>query len=598
MVRAAELRGGKFAFIWAVIISIIIMSMNVGNANASGDVVSRSLHGTILDEAGLPIEGASVRIGVYNSSQGFRQVASVVTDDEGHYEALYEKTLGDAVSAILDVQGQVVVYEVPGDTLDFRMTQERATITGTIAHPDEYATPVQGYPVSISVNLGRGGGRIEVGSLLTDRDGSYRFSIIPGQFQSIRGENRFSVVLNGNMEEVVELRQGDQRVMDCVVYDAPPASYYNGMLQVDVIHADTNEPIEHASVELAGTDEVLFQAGHYFFSNVLRGGHYTVAASAEGYAAAEYPVTINGGVALVTVKLAPAISNSPPVVTATAERAPDRNGWYNRDVLVSFQATDEKDGELPVDPPVRVTTEGANQSIVGSATDSAGLTGTGSLLVSLDKTAPVTAVDAAGDAGGGNWYRSDVRVTLTASDLLSGSEKTMYSLDRGRTWLSYDGPITFTSEGEHRLQYRSTDVAGNTEDVKQLVVKIDKTKPVLALLLNPPLLNAAGEGMVPVKAVTFGYDGASGIASIVLTSITVYENGGALPSGDDIHHADFGTFDTAFELRAKQPAAGLTRQYKVTYTATDLAGNVTTASSAAVVLKRWTWADFGNGISS
>jgi hypothetical protein len=430
MVRATELRGGKVTFIWVVIISFIIMSIHAGSVNATGDVVSRSLQGTITDEAGAPIEGAAVRIGTYNGSQGFRQVASVMTDEQGHYEALYEKTLGDAVSAILDVQGQVVVYEVQGDTLDFQMTQERASISGTIVHPDEYATPVQGYPVSVSVNLGRGEGRIQLGSILTDSDGYYQFSLIPGQFQTIHGENRFSVVLNGNAEEVIELHQGGQHVLDRVVYDGPPASFYNGMLQVDVIHAVTSEPIEHASVELVGTNEVLFQAGNYFFSNVLRGGPYTVAASAEGYAAAEYPVTINGGMALLTVKLQPAASNHPPVVTATADRAPDRGGWYNRDVLVSFQATDEDD-ELTIDSPILVTTEGANQAITGTATDSAGLTGSGSLLVSLDKTAPITGADAAGDAGSGNWYRSDVRVSLTASDHLSGIDRTMYSLDRG-----------------------------------------------------------------------------------------------------------------------------------------------------------------------
>lgn len=588
MIRATGLRGGKLTFIWAVIISFIF-TMNVGNVSASEEVVSRSLQGTILDEAGVPLEGASVRIGVYNGSQGFRQVASVVTDGQGHYEALYEKTMGDAVSAILDVQGQVVVYEVQGDTLDFQMTQERASISGTIVHPDEYATPVQGYPVSVSVNLGRGGGRIQLGGILTDSDGHYRFSLIPGQFQTIHGENRFSVVLNGSAEEVVELYQGGQQVLDRVVYDGPPASYYNGMLQVDVIDAVTNEPIEHASVELAGTNEMLFQAGHYFFSNVLRGGPYTVAASAVGYAAAEYPVTINGGMAFLTVKLQPAVTNHPPVVKATADREPDRGGWYNRDVLVSFQGADEEDDELTIDPPVWVTTEGANQSITGTATDSGGLTGSGSLIVSLDKTAPVTVADAAGDAGSGGWYRSDVRVSLTASDHLSGTDHTMYSLDRGRTWRTYEQPITFSREGNHRLQYRSMDVAGNTEGIQELVVRIDKTKPVLMVLPNPPIITPANGKMVPVRAVVMSADFHSGIESVELTSITIHESGGdaSLPTADDIQKAELGTFDTDFELRAEAPGVGLTRQYSITYTATDRAGNTTVAMTDVSVAKLW-----------
>lgn len=588
MVRATGLRGGKFAIIWAVIISFIFMSMNAGNVHASGEAVSRSLQGTILDEGGVPIEGASVRIGLYNGSQGFRHAASAVTDGQGQYEVLYEKTPGDAVSAILDVQGQVIVYEVLGDTLDFQIPHERATISGTIAHPDEYATPVDGYPMSISVNLGRGG-RIQLGSMLTDRDGKYQFPLIPGRFQTIHGENRFSIVLNGGEEEIIELHQGGQHVLDRVVYDSPPASYYNGMLQVEVIHADTNEPIEHATVELAGTEEVLYQSGHYFFSNVLRGGVYTVAATAEGYAAAEYPVTINGGMAQLTIKLAPAIRNNPPVVTATAERAPDRNGWYNRDVLVSFQGADEEDDELMIDPPVWVTTEGADQAIVGTATDSGGLTGSGSLLVSLDKTAPVTVADAAGDAGSGNWYRSDVRVSLTASDHLSGTDHTVYSLDRGRTWRTYKEPVTFAREGKHSLHYRSKDVAGNMEDIKELVVKIDKTKPALLVLPNPPIITPASGKMIPVRAVVVNADFHSGIESVNLTSITIHEIGGdgTLPTSDDIQNAELGTFDTDFELRAEAPGAGLTRYYTITYTATDRAGNTTVAKTDVKVAKLW-----------
>lgn len=588
MFRATESRGGKSIIIWAMMVSIIVMSWNVGSAQATDDnVVTRSLQGTIVDEAGVPIEGATLQIGIYNASQGFRFVGSGSTDTQGKYSIDYEKTLGDAVSAILKVRGFVVVYEVLADTLDVELPEESSTITGTITFGDEYATPVGNYPVNLGVYLGRGEGRINIGDALTDADGRYVFSFIPGNFNSMRGENYFVITYNGNQEETLQLHQGGHAVRDRTVYDQPP-SYFNGRLEADVTDAATNEPIEDAVVELVGTNIPLVQSGHYFFSNVLRGGPYTVRASAPGYETTEEPIEINGFVYRLSVKMTASSVGNPPVVTAVAEREPDRNGWYNRDVLVSFHAADEE-GEVTVDPPVLVTAEGSSQTITGTATNAAGLTGTGSIIISLDKSAPSTDALTSGDTSGGQWFRSDVEVSLSAIDSLSGVEGTEYSLNHGRTWKAYQGPITFTNEGEHRLQYRSTDLAGNKEAIKQLVVKIDRTPPVLLVVSNPPLLTNANGRMAPVRTVVMGADFYSGVESIELTSIKIHENGGngTLPTPDDIQKAEYGTFDTSFELRAEAPAPGLTRHYTITYTATDRAGNETTAKTVVSVAKLW-----------
>jgi hypothetical protein len=132
-------------------------------------------------------------------------------------------------------------------------------------------------------------------------------------------------------------------------------------------------------------------------------------------------------------------------------------------------------------------------------------------------------------------------------------------------------------------------VVGNAEGIKELVVRIDKTKPVLVLLPNPPIMTPANGKMVPVRAVVLSADFDSGIQSVKLTSITIHESGGdgSLPTPDDIQNAELGAFDTDFELRAEAPGVGLTRQYSITYTATDHAGNTTVAMTDVRVAKLW-----------
>ena len=93
-----------------------------------------------------------------------------------------------------------------------------------------------------------------------------------------------------------------------------------------------------------------------------------------------------------------------------------------------------------------------------------------------DLTPPETTATISGTAGNNGWHKSDVQVTLTAADDLSGVLETLYSLDN-QTYASYQGPISLITEGIHTLQFYSTDNAGNNEAIKTLEIKIDKQAP-------------------------------------------------------------------------------------------------------------------------
>lgn len=97
-----------------------------------------------------------------------------------------------------------------------------------------------------------------------------------------------------------------------------------------------------------------------------------------------------------------------------------------------------------------------------------------------DTLMPVTqaAVQPAEPNGAKGWYTSDVAVTLSATDDFSGVSRTEYRMNGG-AWLVYEGKITVSTDGINTIEYRSTDKAGNTEELHALQVQIDRQAPTV-----------------------------------------------------------------------------------------------------------------------
>ncbi|MBP2335085.1 glucose/arabinose dehydrogenase/PKD repeat protein [Saccharothrix coeruleofusca] len=94
----------------------------------------------------------------------------------------------------------------------------------------------------------------------------------------------------------------------------------------------------------------------------------------------------------------------------------------------------------------------------------------------IDATAPVTTATAAppGDSG---WYTAaPVAVTLAATDD-SGVASTEYRVDGGE-WTRYAEAVLVSGDGVHTVEYRSTDTAGNVEQVKSTQLRVDATAPL------------------------------------------------------------------------------------------------------------------------
>ncbi|WP_256757788.1 OmpL47-type beta-barrel domain-containing protein [Cohnella sp. WQ 127256] len=96
-----------------------------------------------------------------------------------------------------------------------------------------------------------------------------------------------------------------------------------------------------------------------------------------------------------------------------------------------------------------------------------------------DDQPPVTEIvlNPAEPNGSGGWYTSDVTVSLETTEEVDYTE---YRLNNGE-WTSYSVPFVISNDGVHTLEYRSVNSTGNTEEVKQKVISIDRTSPTAAV---------------------------------------------------------------------------------------------------------------------
>ncbi|HUZ35804.1 MAG TPA: putative Ig domain-containing protein [Streptosporangiaceae bacterium] len=164
------------------------------------------------------------------------------------------------------------------------------------------------------------------------------------------------------------------------------------------------------------------------------------------------------------------VDDQPPVVSGTADRSPNANGWYNAPVTITWSSTDPAPSSgTPTTPaPTTVTTEGANQVITsGQSCDPAGNCATGGYTLSLDKTPPsITAVvQPAPNAAG--WNNSDPTISYTCLDALSGVELC-------------PGPQTASTDGANQVfPATAVDNASNNTTITT-TVNVDTAPPVVS----------------------------------------------------------------------------------------------------------------------
>jgi hypothetical protein len=162
---------------------------------------------------------------------------------------------------------------------------------------------------------------------------------------------------------------------------------------------------------------------------------------------------------------------TPPAVRASADRAPDSNGWYKRSVSITFSADDGTSGVESCSSATYAGPDTRRATVKGSCTDAAGNTGYGAVELKYDARPPVlgrirTEVTSRGVVLSWTASRDIHSVTVARKPGLGGRKPSTI----------YDGKaLTFTDRGLKKgITYRYTitayDEAGNAA-VKKLTLK-------------------------------------------------------------------------------------------------------------------------------
>jgi hypothetical protein len=183
-----------------------------------------------------------------------------------------------------------------------------------------------------------------------------------------------------------------------------------------------------------------------------------------------------------TVAEAPVEDTTAPTVSAEVAGEQDADGNYVGSASVTVTATDDASGVESVEysldggeftaysEAVSVNTPGEH-TVEFRATDAAGnVSEVGSTTFTIaeppveDTTAPTVTAEVAGNQDADGSYVGMAGVTVTAADEQSGVDAVEYALDGGE-WMDYSGVISVDTVGDHTVQFRATDAAGNVSEV-------------------------------------------------------------------------------------------------------------------------------------
>lgn len=187
-----------------------------------------------------------------------------------------------------------------------------------------------------------------------------------------------------------------------------------------------------------------------------------------------------------------------------------------------------------------------------------------------DITPPNTIATITG-LGNNNWFRSNVNVTLSATDEALGTDFTIYKINGGE-WQLYKDPLVFSQEDNYKLEFYSYDKDDNAEETKTIEFNIDKTAPQVILNASPALLWPPNGKMVDIKVLGSASDNNHYTKAFSIND----EYGQVTPALTD--------FGQTIQLEARRDGNDLDgRVYTIKVIAEDLAGNITEKSTLVTV---------------
>ncbi len=239
-----------------------------------------------------------------------------------------------------------------------------------------------------------------------------------------------------------------------------------------------------------------------------------------------------------------------PAVTGTPDVPANAAGWHNQDVTVTWASADPtpSSGTPTTPPPTVANLEGTHTYTSGQSCDPAGNCATGSLSLSIDKTAPSISYSLSPLPNIMGWNNTQVVVTFTCADNANANQSGIASctapvtVPAGTTVVSVPGT--------------AVDVAGNTATAN-VTVSVDDIKPLISYAQSP-LANANGWNNTDVT-VSFTCDDAFSLVFTCSPASTVSTEGvnqAVLGSALD-NAGNVQTVNAAVNIDKTAPALGM-----------------------------------------
>lgn len=254
------------------------------------------------------------------------------------------------------------------------------------------------------------------------------------------------------------------------------------------------------TVVLAATDDA---SGVKSISYAIDGGAETVVPSAtatfdlisDGPHNVVYGAADNAGNTATAPALSIPIDTTPPTFTQIVLPQPNANGWYNGNVIMHFAATDALSGLASITPDTVVSSEGAGQTVTGTAVDVAGNSSSYTVTgINVDKTAP--AITIIGVANGATYNLGLVpQASYTAADALSGVAASSGSLTGGDA--QGLGQFTYT--------VTATDKAGNTTTTSVTYTVNATPAGTIGLIRTLPLDPQTANQLINTLSIALGF---------------------------------------------------------------------------------------------
>lgn len=157
----------------------------------------------------------------------------------------------------------------------------------------------------------------------------------------------------------------------------------------------------------------------------------------------------------------------PPTIHYVRTPPENNSRWSNTDIELTFECADVGSGVSVCPEPIRISSEGLDQSITVEAIDSAGNIGT--LVISglsIDKRKPSIVAGISPRPSAYGWNRSSLTVSYVCADILSGVTSCPPT------------QVVMAETSELMVEGTATDAAGNHASTRA-TIRIDRTAPTL-----------------------------------------------------------------------------------------------------------------------